>query len=66
MDPGAAEIDRQRDGLDLIPSENYVNSDVLAALGVYTSKYSEDYPDQLYSGGQTNTDQVESPAIGTG
>jgi glycine hydroxymethyltransferase len=35
------EIQRQRDGLELIPSENYVSSDVLNALGsVFTNKYS--------------------------
>jgi hypothetical protein len=36
---------RQREGLELIPSENYVSSDVLTALGsVFTNKYSEGYP----------------------
>ena len=60
----AAEIDRQTDGLDLIPSENYVSADVLAALGtVYTNKYSEGYPGRRYYGGQVNTDQVETIAI---
>ena len=60
----AAEIGRQADGLDLIPSENYVSSDVLAALGtVYTNKYSEGYPGKRYYGGQVNTDQAESLAI---
>ena len=38
----AAEAQRQRDGLELIPSENYVSQDVLTALGsVFTNKYSE-------------------------
>ena len=60
----SAEINRQRGGLDLIPSENYVSQDVLAALGtVYTNKYSEGYPGRRYYGGQINTDQVESLAI---
>lgn len=59
-----AEIERQTDGLDLIPSENYVSADVLAALGtVYTNKYSEGYPGRRYYGGQINTDQVEALAI---
>ena len=59
-----AEVKRQTDGLDLIPSENYVSRDVLTALGtVYTNKYSEGYPGQRYYGGQVNTDQVESLAI---
>lgn len=36
---------RQREGLELIPSENYVSSDVLSAMGsVLTNKYSEGYP----------------------
>lgn len=36
---------RQRDGLELIPSENYVSKDVLKAMGsVLTNKYSEGYP----------------------
>ena len=60
----SAEIARQRDGLDLIPSENYVSRDVLKALGtVYTNKYSEGYPGKRYYGGQVNTDQVETLAI---
>jgi glycine hydroxymethyltransferase len=59
-----AEEKRQRDGLELIPSENYVSSDVLEALGsVYTNKYSEGYPGRRYYGGQENTDQVETIAI---
>ncbi|MDR2063862.1 MAG: serine hydroxymethyltransferase [Candidatus Nomurabacteria bacterium] len=40
-----AEEARQRDGLELIPSENYVSKDVLSAMGsVFTNKYSEGYP----------------------
>lgn len=59
-----AEADRQRRGLELIPSENYVSSDVLAALGsVFTNKYSEGYPGKRYYGGQEFTDQVEQLAI---
>ena len=55
---------RQTDGLELIPSENYVSSDVLQALGsVFTNKYSEGYPGRRYYGGQENTDQVEQLAI---
>ena len=58
------ETERQRDGLELIPSENYVSRDVLAALGsVYTNKYSEGYPGRRYYGGQEFTDQVEQLAI---
>jgi glycine hydroxymethyltransferase len=55
---------RQRDGLELIPSENYVSSDVRAAMGsVFTNKYSEGYPGKRYYGGQEYTDQVEQLAI---
>lgn len=60
----AAELQRQRDGLELIPSENYVSGDVLTALGsVFTNKYSEGYPGRRYYGGQEFTDQVEQLAI---
>ena len=59
-----AEKKRQTDGLELIPSENYVSSDVLQALGsVFTNKYSEGYPGRRYYSGQENTDQVEQLAI---
>lgn len=59
-----AEEKRQKSGLELIPSENYVSSDVLRALGsVFTNKYSEGYPGRRYYGGQEYTDQVESLAI---
>jgi len=60
----AGEENRQRDGLELIPSENYVSRGVLNALGsVFTNKYSEGYPGKRYYGGQTYTDQVETLAI---
>jgi len=59
-----AEKLRQRSGLELIPSENYVSSDVLTALGsVFTNKYSEGYPGKRYYGGQENTDKLETIAI---
>lgn len=55
---------RQREGLELIPSENYVSRDVLEALGsVFTNKYSEGYPGRRYYGGQEFTDIVEQLAI---
>lgn len=61
-----AEENRQRDGLELIPSENYVSRDVLTAMGsVFTNKYSEGYPGKRYYGGQINTDKVETIAIET-
>ncbi|MDB5165666.1 MAG: serine hydroxymethyltransferase [Candidatus Saccharibacteria bacterium] len=60
----AAEEKRQREGLELIPSENYVSKDVLTALGsVFTNKYSEGYPGRRYYGGQENTDPLEQLAI---
>lgn len=60
----AAEIKRQQLGIEMIPSENYVSSDVLKALGsVFTNKYSEGYPGRRYYGGQENTDQIEQLAI---
>lgn len=60
----AHEEKREREGLELIPSENYVSSDVLTALGsVFTNKYSEGYPGRRYYGGQEYTDQVEQLAI---
>src|SRR3989344_4669904 len=59
-----AEIKRQKEGAELIPSENYVSKGVLEALGsVYTNKYSEGYPGKRYYGGQANMDQVENLAI---
>lgn len=59
-----AEEQRQREGLELIPSENYVSRDVLTALGtVFTNKYSEGFPGRRYYGGQEFTDQVEQLAI---
>lgn len=55
---------RQADGLELIPSENYVSDDVLKALGSkFTNKYSEGYPGRRYYGGQQFTDQLETLAI---
>lgn len=61
-----AEEARQRNGLELIPSENYVSKSVLASLGsVFTNKYSEGYPGRRYYGGQENTDKVEVIAIET-
>jgi glycine hydroxymethyltransferase len=60
----AAEEKRQREGLELIPSENYVSRGVLTAAGsIFTNKYSEGYPGKRYYGGQENTDKVEQLAI---
>jgi glycine hydroxymethyltransferase len=60
----ADEEQRQREGLELIPSENYVSRDVLDAMGsVFTNKYAEGFPGRRYYGGQQNTDRVEQLAI---
>ena len=58
------EAERQRTGLELIPSENYASEQVRAALAsVLTNKYSEGYPGKRYYGGQEYTDQIEQLAI---
>jgi glycine hydroxymethyltransferase len=58
------EEQREREGIELIPSENYTYPEVLAANGsVFTNKYSEGYPGRRYYGGQTYTDQIERLAI---
>jgi len=60
----AAEEKREREGLELIPSENYVSRDVLTAMGsIFTNKYSEGYPGKRYYGGQDCTDPLELLAI---
>jgi glycine hydroxymethyltransferase len=60
----AGEEKREADGLELIPSENYVSRPVLEALGsVMTNKYAEGYPGKRYYGGQEFTDAVETLAI---
>jgi len=54
---------RQKYGLELIPSENYVSAAVLEAAGsILTNKYSEGYPRKRYYGGQEYIDQVEELA----
>ena len=59
----AGEEKRQAEGLELIPSENYVSRAVREALGsVLTNKYSEGYPGKRYYGGQEYTDEVETIA----
>ncbi|HUX80793.1 MAG TPA: serine hydroxymethyltransferase [Candidatus Paceibacterota bacterium] len=55
---------RQAEGLELIPSENYVSRAVKEAMASsLTNKYSEGYPGKRYYGGQEFTDQVETLAI---
>ena len=58
------EEERERTGVELIPSENYVSKAVREANGsVFTNKYSEGYPGKRYYGGQKYTDQMETIAI---
>src|SRR6266498_4372291 len=60
----AGEARRQRDGLELIASENYVSQAVLEAQGsVLTNKYAEGYPGNRYYGGCEFVDVAESLAI---
>lgn len=48
-------------GLELIPSENFVSSSVMEAVGsIMTNKYSEGYPGARYYGGNEFIDQAES------
>jgi glycine hydroxymethyltransferase len=58
------ELKRQQDGLELIPSENYVSKATLQAMGsIFTNKYSEGYPRKRYYGGQEFVDDMEELAI---
>ena len=58
------EAARQRDGLELIASENYPSEPVLAAMGsILTNKYAEGYPGKRYYGGCEFVDEVETLAI---
>ena len=60
----AGEMQRQREGVELIPSENYISAAVMETMGsVFNNKYSEGYPGRRYYGGQTYADQVEALAI---
>ncbi len=59
-----SEARRQKEGLELIASENYVSEDVLEALGsILTNKYSEGYPDKRYYCGNKYIDEIEKTAI---
>lgn len=55
---------RQMDGLELIPSENYVSKAVMEAVGsVFTNKYSEGVPHKRYYGGNEFVDTMEDIAV---
>lgn len=60
----AKEADRQKFGLEMIASENYVSRAVMEAQGsVLTNKYAEGYPGKRYYGGCQFVDQIEQLAI---
>lgn len=54
------EADRQKYGLEMIPSENYTSPDVMRAMGsILTNKYSEGWPGARYYGGNEIIDEIE-------
>lgn len=58
------ELERQRDGIELIASENFTSQQVIDAMGsCLTNKYAEGYPGKRYYGGCEVVDQVEQLAI---
>jgi glycine hydroxymethyltransferase len=58
------EHNREENGVELIPSENFVSRAVLQAIGsIFTNKYSEGYPKRRYYGGQEFVDLIENLAI---
>lgn len=57
------ELARQRDGLEMIPSENFTSLAVMEAMGsILTNKYSEGYPGKRYYGGNQFIDEIENLA----
>jgi glycine hydroxymethyltransferase len=60
----AKELHRQREGIELIASENFASAQVIKAMGtVLTNKYAEGYPGKRYYGGCEVVDEVEQLAI---
>ena len=58
------ELERQRNGIELIASENFTSLQVMQAMGtVVTNKYAEGYPGKRYYGGCEIVDQIETLAI---
>jgi glycine hydroxymethyltransferase len=54
---------RQKEGLEMIPSENYTSAAVMEAMGsILTNKYSEGYPGKRYYGGNEFIDSIENVA----
>lgn len=59
----SAELQRQKEKIELIASENFVSDDVLEAMGsILTNKYAEGYPGKRYYGGCQNVDIIENLA----
>ena len=59
-----AELERQRDGLEMIASENFTYPDVMEVMGsILTNKYAEGYPNKRYYGGCEFVDEIEKIAI---
>ncbi|MEO6612259.1 MAG: serine hydroxymethyltransferase [Chitinophagaceae bacterium] len=58
------ELERQRNGIELIASENFTSLEVMQAMGtVPTNKYAEGYPGKRYYGGCEVVDEIETLAI---
>ena len=58
------ELERQRRGIELIASENFISFDVMQSMGnVMTNKYAEGYPGRRYYGGCEVVDESEQLAI---
>lgn len=58
------ELERQRNGIELIASENFTSLQVMQAMGnVMTNKYAEGYPGRRYYGGCEFVDETEQLAI---
>ncbi len=58
------EAKRQKEGIELIASENYVSENVLSAMGsILTNKYSEGYSGKRYYGGNEYIDEIEQECI---
>ena len=58
------ELERQRNGIELIASENFTSLQVMQAMGsVPTNKYAEGYPGRRYYGGCEVVDEIETLAI---
>ena len=64
LDLISKELDRQRNGIELIASENFTSLQVMKAMGTCpTNKYAEGYPGKRYYGGCEIVDEIETLAI---